>query len=213
MKQLLSKFSTIALMFIMAFILAGCDFMQKKEPDPEILEIDSAEEAYDFMIEKLSSLNNLKASVKLSIISLPIEGYLDWESQRTYVQLYEKNDNNEKVITSSYYYEEEFIYIYKNSGEAETYNKVSVEEKLNIDVDVNAYLKLLDKTNIDFNKITFRNDQYQFVLQFEQNSEEIELIYTYNKVKVVVKDLATITLSKDTNNFFDSFVIDKTKYE
>ena len=213
MKQLLSKFSTIALMFIMAFILAGCDFMQKKEPDPEILEIDSAEEAYDFMIEKLSSLNNLKASVKLSIISLPIEGYLDWESQRTYVQLYEKNDNNEKVITSSYYYEEEFIYIYKNSGETETYNKVSVEEKLNIDVDVNAYLKLLDKTNIDFNKISFRNDQYQFVLQFEQNSEEIELIYTYNKVKVVVKDLATITLSKDTNNFFDSFVIDKTKYE
>ena len=213
MKQLLSKFSTIALMFIMAFILAGCDFMQKKEPDPEILEIDSAEEAYDFMIEKLSSLNNLKASVKLSIISLPIEGYLDWESQRTYVQLYEKNDNNEKVITSSYYYEEEFIYIYKNSGETETYNKVSVEEKLNIDVDVNAYLKLLDKTNIDFNKITFRNDQYQFVLQFEQSSEEIELIYTYNKVKVVVKDLATITLSKDTNNFFDSFVIDKTKYE
>ena len=91
MKQLLSKFSTIALMFIMAFILAGCDFMQKKEPDPEILEIDSAEEAYDFMIEKVSSLNDLKASVKLSIISLPIEGYLDWESQRTYVQLYEKN--------------------------------------------------------------------------------------------------------------------------
>ena len=212
MKKNITKLFVVVLFLFLTITLSGCDLLENKEPDSEIAEITTNEEGYDFILDKLSTINYFKASVKYSIVGLPLEGHLDWNDKKTFILIYGNNENSERIVTHSYFYDDKQVYIYENKDNEEKYRTVNIDNPTGTGFDLNRYIKYLQKGNVNFDEVTLNNESYQFTLSFTTGEEKLHIIYSYDTIKIKIEGLATITLSEDNPNYFDELNFDFTKY-
>lgn len=212
-----SKLLSCLLVAFMTFLFAGCDSIFPAQSDPEIQELSTKEEALQFIIDKAETWNVVKAKASLSIIPLPAEGHIDFANHKIYVEEYKTNENKEREVTKYLYLLNETLYSCENTETGPKYSITTMKDEYDVDLDVNDLFDVLDISKYDLSTITFSKTDSQITFStnysFEGTSYNIQLSYKNKSIIITIKNMATITLTKDDPEYFNNLNLDLTPFE
>ena len=218
MNNLIKKISLIVLVLISTLVLTGCNVTDLfKASDPEIVNISTKEEAVAYLSEKIVEWNNLKISVSLlSFIQTPYSGYASIEEEKFIYLVDETDDEGNKSIKEYKYIEDYKLYSYKKGSDDE-YKVYDANEHLSLPFTLEGIFEDLRNGTFDHENLTYTQDPAKIILNIKvsvQGKEyTAEITYKNDSIVCKVQDFANITLSKDKNNFFNDWVVDKTLFE
>lgn len=218
MNNIIKKISLFVLVLISTFVLSGCNVKDLfKGSDPAIENISSKEEAVSFLSEKIVEWNNVKASVNLlSLIQTPYSGYVSIEEEKAIYLVHETDEEGNKSIKEYKYIENNKLYSYEKGLEDE-YKVYDANVYLSLPFTLDQLFQDLRDGTFDYENLTYTQDSSKIILNIEVsiqgNDYSVEITYKNEKIVCTVQNLATITLSKDSNNFFENWVIDNTLFE
>lgn len=218
MNNIIKKISLFGLVLISTFVLSGCNVNDLfKGSDPAIETISSKEEAVSFLSEKIVEWNNVKASVNLlSLIQTPYSGYISIVEEKAIYLVHETDEEGNKSIKEYKYVENDKLYSY-NKGLEDEYKVYDAKVYLSLPFTIDEFFQNLRNGTFDYEDLTYTQDPSTIILNIEVSLQgkdySAEITYKNEKIVCSVQNLANITLSKDSNNFFEDWVIDKTLFE
>jgi len=220
MKKTFKKLTALALTVLMMVTLVGCNdlFNWNRQPDPLLENIQTKEQAYDFISDTSKSWNYIKAKATFTFITLPYEGHIDFANKIAYIEKYSTN-NNIKELSDYYYLKDDHVYTYSKTVDGETYETSTINSEFGLDISLETILSMIDKetTDLDIDSFIYEKTDYQVSLAFDYSigSEvyKIDLVYKNDSIRIAVENLATIILEKDDPTYFDNLNIDLTLFD
>lgn len=195
--------------------MVGCATF--RNPDSELTDINTKEEAFELMKSKVQEWNYVKGKVKLAIFSLPYEGHLDLANNQAYLEKTGKRDSVE--VVENYYYlngKQAYLYELKEDG-TEVYRTIDVCERYGITLNLTDYLDLLNTEEVNLENVNFEKDEYHIGLSlavnFDGKTYDVQINYGSSKFEVVVENFGRIILEKDSPNFFENLDIDMNNFQ
>lgn len=195
--------------------MVGCATF--RQPDPELTNINTKEEAFELMKAKVQEWNYVKGKVKLAIFSLPYEGHFDLAKSEAYLKKTKTQDGVE-VVENYYYLQGKQAYLYElKEDNTEVYKTMDVCERYGINLDLTDYLALLNTENVNLENVKFEKDDYHIGLsldvKFDEKTYGVQINYGSSKFEVVVENFGRIILEKDNPAFFENLEIDLNMFQ
>lgn len=220
MKNSFKKITVFILVSLLLVTLSGCNdllnFNQK--PDPLLTDINTKEEAYDFLVTTAKNWNFIKGEVSTHLITLPMDGHFDISARKGYIQTFAKDANDQKVVSKYYYLDNNIIYSCSYADDrTPTYEITDSISEVGMQIRINDYLSFIDNPTVDLSQVTFTKDEYHISLVFNlidgADTYNIEVIYKNKSIKVSVGDKVTIIFKQDDANYFTNLNLDLSGFE
>lgn len=199
------KLLVVTLTVMLAFELAGCtEFIDSfdTKPDPEIADVLSTADAFQFLAEKIEAWDEIEGTVAMDLIALPYSISADFSERTADVYSYVTDDEENQTVDDHYYFDGTNVLFYDDSSSSE-YAVNGLDTYITMDYSIEEYLSMAKNQTFpaeELENIVFANESSHFSLSWslmiDGENYDLEIEYRKGEINCKIGDLAIVTLTE-----------------